>query len=966
VTLNQCTVAGCSSGNFGGGIFNNSGVMTLNECTLSGNSAQNYGGGVYNVGTMTFNQCTVAGNSTSIVGGGVYNLRTNTFNQCTVSGNFASVSGGGIYNNGTVNVVFNSIVAANSAGSPGADIYGGATFGGTNIVQSASHGTYSGAISAAPNLAPLGNYGGPTQTMPPLGGSPAIDAGSDSATNLFATDQRGFPRFVGAHADIGAVEVQINPAAASLVVTTNNDFLTDATNNGVSLRSAVSYAAAKATLTFAPTLSGSTINLNSVLNLTGSLTIDASGLSNGITINGSKATSLFVVNPGTTVVFNSLIIANGAAGGANAGGGIYNSGTLTLNQCTVSGNSAGAGGGIANNNVLTLNQCTVSGNSALTDNGGGINNIGYLTVNECTFSGNSCDVNGGGIYNTGALTVNQCTLSGNSLTANGAGGGIDNNSGILVVSNSIVAANSAGKAGMGADIYGGATFGGSNIVQSFTNGTYSGPFVSAAPNLAPLGNYGGPTQTMPPLGGSPAIDLGSDAVTNLFATDQRGFPRLVGTHADIGAVEVQFNRAASSLVVTTTNDFVSDITNNGLSLRSATSYAAANATVAFAPALAGGTIKLSSVLTVTGNLTIDASGLSNGITINGNQAIIIFQVNAAATAVFNSLIITKGTSQSIAGGVNNTGTLTLNQCTVSGNSGGGGGGIDNGGTLTFNQCTISGNSAGGGGGIYNSGRMTLNQCTVSGNSASAAAGGGIFSYGTLTLNECTLNGNFTVTGGGGIYNDGALMLNQCTVSGNAAVDFGGGIWASIAGTVLSNSIVAANTASAGPDIYGGATAGGSNIVQASANGALTGTPTINANPNLAPLGSYGGPTQTMPPLPGSPAIDAGSATSFTTDQRGYPRVLGAAPEIGAVEGVFNPTMSLVNPVHLGNGAFQFGFSNLDGASFFIRATTNLALPLQSWTVLGSAVETSAGSGQFQFTDLQSTNYPFRFYRVNLP
>lgn len=50
--------------------------------------------------------------------------------------------------------------------------------------------------------------------MPPLAGSPAVDAGLHSVTNLLALDQRGYPRLSGAHADIGAVEIQ--------VVTTND------------------------------------------------------------------------------------------------------------------------------------------------------------------------------------------------------------------------------------------------------------------------------------------------------------------------------------------------------------------------------------------------------------------------------------------------------------------------------------------------------------------------------------------------------------------------------------------------------------------------------------------------------------------------------------------------------------------------------------------------------------------------
>ena len=67
-------------------------------------------------------------------------------------------------------------------------------------------------INTNPKLGPLANNGGPTLTMLPLFGSPAIDAGDDSVTNLMATDQRGFPRRSGAHVDIGAVEAQYAPA----------------------------------------------------------------------------------------------------------------------------------------------------------------------------------------------------------------------------------------------------------------------------------------------------------------------------------------------------------------------------------------------------------------------------------------------------------------------------------------------------------------------------------------------------------------------------------------------------------------------------------------------------------------------------------------------------------------------------------------------------------------------------------
>src|SRR5205814_4076910 len=57
-----------------------------------------------------------------------------------------------------------------------------------------------------PGLAPLGNYGGPTQTHALLNGSPAVNAGAIPAGVTLTTDQRGLPRVVGGQADVGSVE----------------------------------------------------------------------------------------------------------------------------------------------------------------------------------------------------------------------------------------------------------------------------------------------------------------------------------------------------------------------------------------------------------------------------------------------------------------------------------------------------------------------------------------------------------------------------------------------------------------------------------------------------------------------------------------------------------------------------------------------------------------------------------------
>jgi hypothetical protein len=266
--------------------------------------------------------------------------------------------------------------------------------------------------------------------------------------------------------------------------------------------------------------------------------------------------------------------------------------------------------------------------------------------------------------------------------------------------------------------------------------------------------------------------------------------------------------------------------------------------------------------------------------------------------------------------------------------------------LTLSQCTLAGNNAGSdGGGIENDGSLALDRCTLSENSA-PGGGGAINNNGPLILNQCTLFGNSGNGTGDGVWAGGTLAATNSTVVGNQGDGF---TQYDQAPMVIVNSIVAQN---AGVNVNGTFT-GASNL--------------IAAYPLLAPLGNYGGPTPTMPPEPGSPAIDAGldSVTnSLATDQRGFPRLAGPHVDIGAVEGIFNPAFPITGVTQLGHGAFQFSFNNLSGPSYRVLATTNLSAPFNTWSSLGTAVE--APAGLFQFTDPQATNYPQRFYRVQGP
>ena len=399
----------------------------------------------------------------------------------------------------------------------------------------------------------------------------------------------------------------------------------------------------------------------------------------------------------------------------------------------------------------------------------------------------------------------------------------------------------------------------------------------------------------------------------------------------IVAAQVQVlenRRLLSALTVTTAAD------SGAGSLRAEIAAANNGDTINFASSLKGQTITLTSgALAINTGLTIQGPGAAQ-LTISGGNHSEVFQVGGTQPVVLAGLTITNGAapvgsggavsnatgstltisgctiSNSRAalngGGIFNAGTLTLSQCTISGNSAFTGGGIDNSGTLTATGCTISGDVAGGnigGGGIYNSGTLTATGCTLSGDSATSGLGGGIDApYGRTTLTNCTLAGDFArgnanslLGGGGGLYvGRGVTWVTNCTVSLNRAGLAGGGIGlAQNVELVLRNTIVAGNTAGIGPDVYGSAISdhdligngSGCNIVNGM-NGNIVGSPSHIINALLGPLQNNGGPTMTMALLAGSPAIGhADNATAPATDQRGVTRrdLPGEFTDMGAFE-----------------------------------------------------------------------------------
>ncbi len=243
-----------------------------------------------------------------------------------------------------------------------------------------------------------------------------------------------------------------------------------------------------------------------------------------------------------------------------------------------------------------------------------------------------------------------------------------------------------------------------------------------------------------------------------------------------------------------------------------------------------------------------------------------------------------------------------------------GGAIHNdGGSVAIDGSTITGNQAGTvGGGVFvdqtldqEPTEVTITNSTISGNQSNVS-GGGVHIDQTrsdVLVSNSTISGNQSVNGGGISFatdttQDPQLRVQNSTIAGNTATAAGGGIYvpgmdndANGSGdrATISSSIIADNSAPAGPDLDGGGSGDpttfelGFSLVEAPGTtlGANTaeipaGSNITGQDPQLGPLADNGGPTQTHLPALTSPALDAGIANGLATDQRGLQRTFDAS------------------------------------------------------------------------------------------
>ena len=233
----------------GGAVFNQAGTMVIENSTITGNAARGgdavaspgqsggaFGGGVFNLdGNVTLTNATIANNTVTagatafvqqvvgtadggeLVNGSYYFGAATTSEIATIT-----VSNSIISHTGTGSTITNYL-ASDSTGSatinaPGPNIVFGTV---TNLGGPVSGTPFT---NADPNLGPLANNGGFTFTMAPNAGSPAIDAGSNTAASGLTTDQRGgsFVRAFNGTVDLGAFEVQPPPPPVTMAAVASN------------------------------------------------------------------------------------------------------------------------------------------------------------------------------------------------------------------------------------------------------------------------------------------------------------------------------------------------------------------------------------------------------------------------------------------------------------------------------------------------------------------------------------------------------------------------------------------------------------------------------------------------------------------------------------------------------------------------------------------------------------------------
>lgn len=698
--------------------------------------------------------------------------------------------------------------------------------------------------------------------------------------------------------------------AATNVVTTLAD------SGEGSLREAITVSAPGDTITFATS--------NGVLTLTQVLTVDRDLIVLGpgrtkLTISGNHLTRIFNVSENVTALISGFTLQSGhSASGADGqvvggttltpgepgqpGGAIWTAGTLTLADCDLRNNAAGNGG-----NGLAVNYSATSGGNG--GGGGAIYNTGNLTLTNCALSRNASGVGG---RSGEALTYSP-------RSGDGGPGGAIWSSGVLQVLKSTFSDNQTG-------------FGNDTPREARgANGGSGGGIWSRGPvtatdsvflrNSTGHGGYGGPDSMMAGSG---------------------------GTGGDGGGIW------CGGLLALTNCTFSSNYCGFGGAGGGATS-ASGSASAGGGGSAGAGCGLFSTNTTVLVRCSVSGNyGSYGGLGGSGDYA-------------------SGGGTGSHGAGIYADGDLSMTDCTVSYNTGGkgGDGGRGFGGMIMppYGRYGGGGGTGGEGAGIYALRGLWLTNCTVTGNTCGNGGSGGAGSTPDLRGSD-----GWGGSGGGIAWigrPTGAVVVS-CSIVGNHAgagnyvqgSDGTGGGVAKIQDEPFQslNSIIARNTG-VSCDVSGSFISHGHNLVGVTngssgfgVSGDRVGSAASPLDPRVAPLAANGGPTLTLGLLPGSPAIDSGTADGVPlADQRGVRRPQGAGVDIGAFEYQF--TIPEITAAAFQGAAFGFLCCGLPESAYTLQVSTNL----QAWSDLAGFMTDL--DGVYSYVDPGQMNPEKRFFRL---
>ena len=616
-------------------------------------------------------------------------------------------------------------------------------------------------------------------------------------------------------------------------------------------------------------------------------TIDGLTIQNGST--GADGAGIRV--RGSLTIRNSLVTGNAAG---DDGGGLYMStnSSLVMENVTVSGNtSADAGGGMHLRNGAQITHVTVANNNA---GGSGegvyVRSSGGATFTNTIIADNSTGTQlreGNSTVFASANLVEGCSGCPGSVLSGDPGlqplalNGFETRSQALGTGSIAIDAASTG---LPNDQHGSARPAGSG----YDLGAYESPppaGLSVTPDglaspvqrsvgteysqVFTIGNSSGSAFDVDFLlsvtagGGSPFVSL--DSITGTGASGIADSVRVLGVPGG-GSTDVTAWYTAISSTVGTVDDLValgrlvSSPTNTdpglaeveyvcGSPTTTVTTMAALRAAVADACIstinITPGTYDLTSSgsgeMDIDRDLTIQSTG-GGEVILDGANTSRIFDVQSGVNATLTGLTITRGYSPVDGGGINNQGTLVIeNGLFFDNRSGDDGAALENaGGSVIIRNSTFSSNLAGDDGGAFQSdgGSVTLIHVTMVGNQAGMAGD--------------ETGGAFKLTGGATVSMNNSLLGDNIQ-GGGSPIDAAGG-------TVSSN---------------------GGNLVEGGCVGCLASD--VTADGQVLPLANNGGDTRTHALASTSPAIDTGPDAGLSVDQRGYARPEGSGYDAGAFE-----------------------------------------------------------------------------------